>query len=41
MRVVDGEQKEKTFPSAEEFLRHILEIGKEGVNIQRYKGLEK
>ncbi len=38
VRIVDGEQKEKML-RAEEFLKHILEKGKEGVSIQRYKGL--
>lgn len=38
VRVTDGNKPPASF-SPEEFLRHILEKGKEGVNIQRYKGL--
>ncbi|OPY03098.1 MAG: DNA gyrase subunit B [Syntrophorhabdus sp. PtaB.Bin047] len=38
IRVTDG-NKPAVSCSPEEFLRHILDKGKEGVNIQRYKGL--
>jgi len=38
VRVVDGDAKDRAF-RAEELLRYILEKGKEGINIQRYKGL--
>jgi len=38
VRVTDGNKPPVSF-SPDEFLRHILEKGKEGVNIQRYKGL--
>ena len=36
--VFDGEQKAETL-RAEEFFKYITEKGKEGMNIQRYKGL--
>ena len=38
VRVTDGNKPPVSF-SPDEFLRHILDKGKEGVNIQRYKGL--
>ncbi|HOE17574.1 MAG TPA: DNA topoisomerase (ATP-hydrolyzing) subunit B [Syntrophorhabdaceae bacterium] len=38
IRISDGNNKEETL-SAEELLRIVSEKGKEGINIQRYKGL--
>jgi DNA gyrase subunit B len=37
--IKDGEKEEKILKSKEELLEYILENGKKGINIQRYKGL--
>jgi DNA gyrase subunit B len=38
VRIANGDQEMESLHAAE-FLRHIIEKGKEGINIQRYKGL--
>ncbi len=38
VKIFEGEQKSSTF-RADELLKYVTEKGKEGINIQRYKGL--
>jgi DNA gyrase subunit B len=37
--VIKGEKTKHTFFSTKEILRHVMHVGKEGMSIQRYKGL--
>jgi DNA gyrase subunit B len=37
--IIKGEKEKHSFFSTKEILRHVMHVGKEGMSIQRYKGL--